>query len=133
MPSNKSPGAKDVEVGRLIRAQRLVCRMSQTELAKKLGVTFQQVQKYEKGVNRVGAGRLARIAEVLGVPISFFFEGAKGPTGPASNANEALGFINTAGALRLVRAFDNMSPATRENLLILVETVARGRSRKPKR
>jgi transcriptional regulator with XRE-family HTH domain len=133
MPSNKSPGAKDVEVGRLIRAQRLVCRISQTELAKKLGVTFQQVQKYEKGVNRVGAGRLARIADVLGVPISFFFEGPKGPMGPASYVSEALGFINTAGALRLVRAFDKMSPATRESLLILVETVARGRSRKSKR
>ena len=59
----KAPEPKDREVGQLIRAQRLVCRMSQTELANALGVTFQQVQKYEKGVNRVGAGRLARIAD----------------------------------------------------------------------
>src|SRR6202521_1966027 len=72
----KAPEPKDREVGQLIRAQRLVCRMSQTELANALGVTFQQVQKYEKGVNRVGAGRLARIADTLGVPISFFFEGS---------------------------------------------------------
>ena len=59
MSSIKSPDDNDIAIGRLIRAQRLVCRMSQTELANKVGVTFQQVQKYEKGVNRVGAGRLA--------------------------------------------------------------------------
>ena len=67
----KAPDARDVEVGRRIRSQRLVSRMSQTELANNLGVTFQQVQKYEKGVNRVGAGRLSRIADVLSVPVSF--------------------------------------------------------------
>src|SRR6266480_2725693 len=71
----KAPDARDMDVGRRIRAQRLVCRMSQTELANNLGVTFQQVQKYEKGVNRVGAGRLSRIADVLGVPVAFFFSG----------------------------------------------------------
>lgn len=79
--AKRHPGAKgseqeDAEIGRHIRAQRLVCRMSQTELANNLGVTLQQVQKYEKGVSRVGSGRLARIADTLGVPISFFFEGA---------------------------------------------------------
>jgi transcriptional regulator with XRE-family HTH domain len=63
---------RDTEIGHRIRAQRLICRMSQTELANALGVTFQQVQKYEKGVSRVGAGRLARIADTLEVPISFF-------------------------------------------------------------
>src|SRR5260370_33217065 len=61
----KAPEPKDREVCQLIRAQRLVCRMSQTELANALGVTFQQVQKYEKGVNRVGARRLAKIAHTL--------------------------------------------------------------------
>src|SRR5216683_3991071 len=67
----KAPDARDMDVGRRIRAQRLVCRMSQTELADRLGVTFQQVQKYEKGVNRVGAGRLEQIAEALGVSRRF--------------------------------------------------------------
>src|SRR5215469_9829387 len=62
----KAPDARDVDVGRRIRAQRLVCRMSQTWLANQLGVTFQQVQKYEKGVNRVGAARLQRIATIFG-------------------------------------------------------------------
>src|ERR1051326_7464004 len=98
----KAPEPKDKEVGQLIRAQRLVCRMSQTELANALGVTFQQVQKYEKGVNRVGAGRLAKIADTLGVPISFFFDGAPGPRTAAGNVNEALGLIRPAGSLRLV-------------------------------
>src|SRR6516164_965266 len=89
----KAPDARDVDVGRRIRAQRLVCRMSQTELANSLGVTFQQVQKYEKGVNRVGAGRLAKIADTLRVPISFFFDGAPGPKTAAGHVNEALGLI----------------------------------------
>ena len=67
---------RDAEVGRRVRSRRLECRLSQTELAERIGVTFQQVQKYEKGVNRIGAGRLQRISEALEVPISFFFGGA---------------------------------------------------------
>ena len=73
--SVKRPDPVDVEVGHRIRIQRLARGMSQTALANHLGVTFQQVQKYEKGVNRVGAGRLTRIAEVLGVPVNAFFTG----------------------------------------------------------
>jgi transcriptional regulator with XRE-family HTH domain len=120
----KAPEPKDKEVGQLIRAQRLVCRMSQTELANALGVTFQQVQKYEKGVNRVGAGRLAKIADTLGVGISFFFDGAPGPKTAAGNVNEALGLIRTAGSLRLVRAFENMPSEARGHFLALVEFLA---------
>src|SRR5437762_10680785 len=127
----KAPDARDVEVGRRIRSQRLVSRMSQTELANALGVTFQQVQKYEKGVNRVGAGRLAKIADTLGVPISFFFDGAPGPKTTAGNVNEALGLIRTAGSLRLVRAFENMPADARGHFLALVEMVGdRGPARK---
>jgi transcriptional regulator with XRE-family HTH domain len=120
----KAPEPKDKEVGQLIRAQRLVCRMSQTELANALGVTFQQVQKYEKGVNRVGAGRLAKIADTLGVPISFFFDGVPGPKTAAGHVNEALGLIRTAGALRLVRAFENMQADARGHFLALIEILA---------
>ena len=69
----KSTTSHDVEVGQRIRARRMAKGMSQTELGNLLGVTFQQVQKYEKGVNRVGAGRLVRVAEALDVPVSFFF------------------------------------------------------------
>src|ERR1044071_7256247 len=73
MMTPKKPDPVDVEVGQRIRIQRLQSGLSQTSLAEQLGVTFQQVQKYEKGVNRVGAGRLTKIAKVLGVPVSTFF------------------------------------------------------------
>ena len=70
MMTPKKPDPVDVEVGQRIRIQRLQSGLSQTSLAEQLGVTFQQGQKYEKGVNRVGAGRLTKIAKVLGVPVS---------------------------------------------------------------
>ena len=126
----KAPDARDVDVGRRIRAQRLVCRMSQTELANNLGVTFQQVQKYEKGVNRVGAGRLARIAEVLNVPISFFFSGDHTPPAADDSVNSGLSFLETAGAVRLVRAYAQIEdPQIRRALVDLSEEIAGGRRR----
>src|SRR2546423_10096987 len=73
--SVKRPDPVDVEVGHRIRIERLARGLSQTTLANQLGVTFQQVQKYEKGVNRVGAGRLTKIAEVLGITVGTFFTG----------------------------------------------------------
>ena len=77
----KSTNSHDVEVGQRIRARRMAKGMSQTELGNLLGVTFQQVQKYEKGVNRVGAGRLVRVGEALDVPVSFFFGATDGGSG----------------------------------------------------
>jgi len=68
----REPHPVDIEVGRRIRLQRKILRMSQTTLAEALGLTFQQVQKYEKGTNRVGSSRLSDIARTLGVPVSFF-------------------------------------------------------------
>ncbi|TMJ30441.1 MAG: DUF2384 domain-containing protein [Alphaproteobacteria bacterium] len=118
----KAPDVHDVDVGRRIRAQRLVRRMSQTELANNLGITFQQVQKYEKGVNRVGAGRLARIAEVLNVPVAFFFSGDISPSQSSDRANTGLSFLETAGATRLVRAYSQIGdPQLRRALVGLVE------------
>jgi transcriptional regulator with XRE-family HTH domain len=73
--SPRSAGDVDIELGRRIRLRRLEKGISQIELAGHLGVTFQQVQKYEKGTNRVGAARLQQIAEVLGVDIPFFYDG----------------------------------------------------------
>src|SRR6202049_1413318 len=101
--SPKSPEPKDIEIGRLIRAQRLLCGFSQTELANTIGVTFYHVQKYERGVNGIASGRLYRIAEKLKVPITFFYEGAPGPKKIAANINEGLEFVRTAGTLRLLR------------------------------
>ena len=129
----KAPDARDVDVGRRIRSQRLVCRMSQTELANNLGVTFQQVQKYEKGVNRVGAGRLSRIADVLNVPVSFFFSGDMNPA-PADSAGTGLSFLETAGAVRLVRAYSTIEdPQIRRALVDLAEEIAGSRGREPSR
>jgi transcriptional regulator with XRE-family HTH domain len=123
----KAPDARDMEVGRRIRAQRLVRGLSQTDLGKSLGITFQQVQKYEKGANRVGAGRLTRIAEALGVPVAFFF-GDHGSTGKGAGASEALTFLETAGAVRLVKAYSDISdPEVRRALVDLAESIASGK------
>src|SRR5205085_7064507 len=95
-----------------------------------LGVTFQQVQKYEKGVNRVGAGRLARIAEVLGVPVAFFFSGDMSPAASSDSASTGLSFLETAGAVRLVRAYSTIEdPQIRRALVDLAEEIAGGRGR----
>jgi transcriptional regulator with XRE-family HTH domain len=127
-PGAKAPEPKDVEIGQRIRARRRLCRLSQIALADAIGVTFQQVQKYEQGVNRVGAGRLARIAEALAIPVAFFFDGAAGPKPTAGRINEALGLVRTAGAMRLAQAFEAMPADARGHFLALVEVVAaRGR------
>src|SRR5215475_12970074 len=76
MKRRKGPNPVDVEVGRRVRLQRMSAGMSQTQLGDKIGVTFQQIQKYEKGKNRIGAGRLTHIAAALHVPIAVFFDGA---------------------------------------------------------
>jgi len=103
-----------------VRSRRLECRLSQTELADKIGVTFQQVQKYEKGVNRIGAGRLQRISEALEVPISFFFGvtngGAKSETGSATES--VFGFMQTSGSVRIVKAFHKIKSRKARQLLV---------------
>jgi len=110
---------RDAEVGRRVRSRRLECRLSQTELADRIGVTFQQVQKYEKGVNRIGAGRLQRIAEALEVPISFFFGGAGGaPARETSGAESIFGFMQTSGSVRIVKAFHKIKSRKARQLLV---------------
>src|SRR3954462_13876528 len=122
----KSTTSHDVEVGQRIRARRMAKGMSQTELGALLGVTFQQVQKYEKGVNRVGAGRLVRVAEALDVPVSFFF----GATDIGSNDTRViLGFLDTAYSLRLLRAFSRIPQANVQRSIVeLVESIAPARA-----
>ena len=125
--AKKSPDPVDVEVGRRIRVQRMARGMSQTELGKRIGVTFQQVQKYEKGANRVGAGRLTRIATVLEVAVSTFF-GASGAPGdeatPAAGRSD-LEYLIQPGALRLLRAYGQIGPgALQRSIVVLVERLA---------
>src|SRR5258707_14954123 len=106
--SVKRPDPVDIEVGHRIRIERLSRGLSQTALANQLGVTFQQVQKYEKGVNRVGAGRLTKIAEVLGVPVGTFFGGKEilaGEGQAKDGAASPLKLLTVSGAFRLLRAY----------------------------
>ena len=79
MTGKKKPNPIDVHVGSRVRLRRMMTGMSQEKLGEHLGITFQQIQKYEKGTNRIGASRLQSISNVLQVPVSFFFEGAPGP------------------------------------------------------
>jgi transcriptional regulator with XRE-family HTH domain len=119
--ARKHPDPKDVEVGRRVRAFRLNKGLSQEKLGDELGITFQQVQKYEKGVNRIGAGRLQRIAEILGVPVSeFFATSASEPS--AGNLYE---LVDTAAALRLLRAYARIpDPQVKQAVTVLVEKIA---------
>jgi len=111
---------RDEEVGRRVRSRRLESRLSQTELADKIGVTFQQVQKYEKGVNRIGAGRLQRIAEALEVPITFFFNATPHASerGSATSPDSVFGLMQSSGAVRIVKAFHKIKSAKARQLLV---------------
>ena len=118
--------SRDEEVGRRVRSRRLESRLSQTELAERIGVTFQQVQKYEKGVNRIGAGRLQRSSEALEVPITFFFDATPHATERgASSAESAFGFMQTSGSVRIVKAFHRIKSRKARQLLVdMVEQFA---------
>jgi transcriptional regulator with XRE-family HTH domain len=103
------PDARDTEVGRRIRVQRLARGLSENDFGRSIGITFQQVQKYEKGASRVGAGRLRRIAEVLGVPIAFFF--AKQVGADALAPDKALQSTQIASAFNVpVNWFELTAP-----------------------
>jgi transcriptional regulator with XRE-family HTH domain len=125
----KAPDTRDIGIGRRIRLRRLIIKLSEAELANTLGVTTRQVQKYEKGLSRIGVSQLANIAEALNVPITYFYDGkvkllkvkAKGV---AEAANEALPLLRTASAVRVARAFAKMTPEIRKHFLALVEEIA---------
>ena len=118
--SNKSATNADKLIGEKIRAHRLKKGLSQEALAAKLGVTFQQVQKYEKGTNRVGSGRLYEIAEVLGAPVASFFEAEiKSKTARKSSPFDLLA---DEMSLRLVREFSKLGDIKlRRAVMTLVE------------
>src|SRR5580692_1085237 len=123
--------AVDTHVGLKIRARRNLLGLSQTELADAAGISFQQIQKYEKGTNRVGAGRLQQFSEALGVPPSYFFEGAPtvGKKQPAPQEGELsegtiVSFLGTREGAALVRAFMAIKQKPiRQNAITLLETL----------
>ena len=124
----KSGNSIDKYVGLRVRTRRMMMKMSQTKLGDALDLTFQQVQKYEKGVNRIGASRLQAIAVILQVPIEFFFEGA--PQLPSSKDKEpgpdyVQEFLATRDGLALTKAFMQIKqPALRRRIVHLVEEIA---------
>ena len=131
----KTPNAIDSYVGARIRTRRQLLGMSQERLAEQIGVTFQQVQKYEKGINRIGASRLQRIAEVLHTSPSFFFE--QNESQPLSlqglalpdNADPVAEFLRTKEGLVLNRAFLKIAdPDIRETIVALVKAMAQAES-----
>ena len=127
MMSVKRPDPVDIEVGHRIRIERMARGLSQTALANQLGVTFQQVQKYEKGVNRVGAGRLTKIAEVLGIDVSAFFGAKDMLAGDARESGEAspLKLLTVSGAFRLLRAYGDIEDSNlRRAIVDLVEQIS---------
>ena len=130
--SKKKTNPIDTHVGTRVRLRRNMLGMSQEKLGESLGITFQQVQKYEKAANRVGASRLQAIATILGVPVSYFFEGApEMPTPPRSglglddSTSYLVDFLNSAEGLQLNRAFVRIADAkVRRSVVDLVKALA---------
>ena len=131
MPGRK-PNPVDIHVGSRVRLRRMVIGMSQEKLGEKMGLTFQQIQKYEKGTNRIGASRLFQLAQILDVPVQFFFEEAplrtgQGPNGGFSESKTEsflLDFLNSREGLELNRAFVRITdPKVRRRVIELVRAL----------
>jgi transcriptional regulator with XRE-family HTH domain len=126
--AKKSPSPIDIHVGNRMRLRRMMLGMSQEKLADGFGLTFQQVQKYEKGMNRMGASRLQQAADILGVAVPFFFEGATGghfkPDGSAPSPAYIDDFVSSEDGLRLIKAFMRVArPALRRRIADLVNEI----------
>jgi transcriptional regulator with XRE-family HTH domain len=128
--STKSPNPIDKHVGGLVRMRRLMLGMSQTNLGDALGLTFQQVQKYEKGTNRISASKLQQICLILQVPVAFFFEGLPSrPGAPARmdampSPDYVTDFLATSEGLALVKAFRRIKkPKLRRRIVDLVQQI----------
>ena len=132
MMAKKAPNPTDKHVGARVRMRRMMLGMSQEKLGDSLDLTFQQVQKYEKGANRIGASRLQQISHILQVPVSFFFEGAPQTAGqPTAGFSEAPSpayvsdFLATSDGLALTKAFMGIKDAKlRRRIVDLVEQIA---------
>jgi transcriptional regulator with XRE-family HTH domain len=126
----KAPNPVDKHVGARVRSRRILMGMSQEKLGISLGLTFQQVQKYEKGTNRIGASRLQNIAKTLSVPVSYFFEGAPlegASTGFADTeqTNYVADILSTPEGISLAKAFMRINdPRVRRKIVELVTMMA---------
>ena len=128
MAKTKASNAIDAHVGSRVRMRRMMLGMSQEKLGDALGLTFQQVQKYEKGTNRMGASRLQQAADILGVAVPFFFEGAPGGHGLGEDAPSTAyvdEFVSSPEGLRLVKAFMRIGrPGVRHRIVNVVQEIA---------
>jgi transcriptional regulator with XRE-family HTH domain len=134
MAAKKAPNPIDKHVGSRVRMRRMMLSMSQEKLGDALGLTFQQVQKYEKGTNRIGASRLQQISQILQVPVAFFFEGAPNipPLGGSTDGMKEApspayvsDFLATSEGLALTKAFMRIKEAKlRRRIVDLVEEIA---------
>src|SRR5215472_15976626 len=126
----KSPNPVDKHVGRQVRMRRMMLAMSQQSLGAALGLTFQQVQKYEEGTNRIGASRLQQISHILQVPVAFFFDSAPTPHGQADadaapSPSYVSDFLASSDGLALTKAFMRIKePRLRRRIVDLVEEIA---------
>jgi len=129
----RRPNPIDVHVGNRVRLQRMLIGISQEKLGERLGLTFQQVQKYEKGINRIGASRLFELSRVLGVPVQFFYEDApaigsqQSAPGFAERSSDShvFEFLSSREGLELNRAFSRITdPKVRKSVLDLVRSLA---------
>lgn len=133
--AKKAPNPIDRYVGSRVRMRRMMLGMSQEKLGNALGLTFQQVQKYEKGTNRIGASRLQQISLILQVPVAFFFEGAPDVPvqpegfGEAPSPSYVSDFLATSDGLALTRAFMRLKDSKlRRKIVELVEQMAESSS-----
>ena len=133
MASKKQPNPIDIHVGSRVRLRRMMLGMSQEKLGENLGITFQQIQKYEKGTNRIGASRLQHIARVLTVPVSFFFEDApmspgERPVGDGlaepERTSYVVDFLSSSEGIQLNKAFvRNKDAKLRRRVIDLVRAL----------
>ena len=127
----KKPNPIDVHVGSRVRLRRMLVGMSQEKLGERLGLTFQQIQKYEKGANRIGASRLYQIAQILSVPVQFFFDDMaveKKSSAPgfeeADSGPFVMDFVSSSEGLQLNRAYTSISDVKiRKKVLDLVKAL----------
>jgi len=126
---NKGPDPIDIHVGQRVRARRKMLGLSQTQLGHELGVTFQQVQKYERGTNRIGSSRLFRMSNTLDVPVAYFFEGAETKMPGYVSLNDSLGeaVFDREETQELVDAYYRIAdPRVRKKVLGLARLLSSG-------
>lgn len=133
--ARKEPNPIDVHVGSRVRLRRLLVGMSQEKLGEQLGLTFQQVQKYEKGTNRIGASRLYEVSRILNVPVQYFYEEMADndaiPEGDMAFAEGegapfVMDFVSSAEGLQLNRSFSEIrDPAVRRSIVDMIKALAK--------